>query len=101
MYAWDVADSTPFVADDGGWVEILTENASVSRHADVNISGITNGQALIWNSSQGRFNPGSAGGFTAGSDLDQAGADIQDIGYIGHRSPDATGNSNINGNGCN
>ena len=28
--------------------------------------------------------------FTGGSDLDQAGADIQDIGYISHRSPDAT-----------
>ena len=28
--------------------------------------------------------------FTGGSDLDQAGADIQDIGYISHRSPDST-----------
>ena len=92
MYAWDVADSLPYVADDGGWVKILTENASVGDLSNVNISGVADGNVLVWSSAQGRFNAGSAGSgtFSAGSDLDQAGADIQDIGYIGHRSPDAT-----------
>jgi len=91
MYAWDVADSLPYVADDGGWVKILTENASVGDLSNVNISGVADGNVLVWSSAQGRFNVGAASaGFTAGSDLDQAGADVQDVGYVGHRSPDAT-----------
>ncbi|QOI69068.1 putative tail fiber protein [Pelagibacter phage Mosig EXVC030M] len=91
MYAWDVADSLPYVADDGGWVKILTENASVGDLSNVNISGVADGNVLVWSSAQGRFNAGAASaGFTAGTDLDQAGADVQDVGYVGHRSPDAT-----------
>ena len=91
MFAYDTGGDNPYVADSGGWVKILTENASIADLSNVgSIASITNGQALIWNSAAGRFDPGSAGGFSAGSDLDQAGADIQDIGYIGHRSPDAT-----------
>ena len=90
MFAYDYGGNNPYVADAGGWIKLITENASVGDLSNVNISGVSDGQALIWNSGQGRFNPGSAGGFTAGSDLDQAGADIQDIGYIAHRSPDAT-----------
>jgi len=90
MYAWDVADSLPYVADDGGWVKILTENASVGDLSNVNISGVADGNVLVWNSAQGRFNAGSSSGFIAGSDLDQAGADVQDVGYVSHRSPDAT-----------
>ena len=39
-------------------VELLTENSSVSKHQDVNISGIADGNVLVWNSSQGRFNAG-------------------------------------------
>ena len=94
MFAFDSTAGSdgkkPYVASSSGWINILTENDSVSRHADVNIGSIADGNVLVWSSAQGRFNPGSAGGFSAGSDLDQAGADIQDIGYIGHRSPDAT-----------
>ena len=92
MYAWDVADSLPYVADDGGWVKILTENASVGDLSNVNISGVADGNVLVWSSAQGRFNVGSAGTgtFSAGSDLDQAAASVQDVGYIGHRSADAT-----------
>ena len=91
MYAWDVADSLPYVADDGGWVKILTENASVGDLSNVNITGVADGNVLVWSSAQGRFNVGAqSAGFTAGTDLDQAGADVQDVGYVGHRSPDAT-----------
>ena len=90
MFAYDYSGNEAYVADAGGWVKLLNENSSVSAHADVNISGIADGNALIWSSAQGRFNAGSAGGFSAGSDLDQAGADVQDVGYVSHRSPDAT-----------
>ena len=91
MFAYDYSGNNPYVADSGGWVKILSENSSIADISNVgSIASITNGQALLWNSSAGRFDPGDAGGFSAGSDLDQAGADIQDIGYIGHRSPDAT-----------
>ena len=91
MFAYDIGGNNPYVADAGGWIKLLTENASIADLSNVgSIASISNGQALIWNSGAGRFDPGDAGGFSAGSDLDQAGADIQDIGYIGHRSPDAT-----------
>ncbi len=91
MFAYDIGGNKAYVADAGGWVKLIDENGSIADLANVgSIASITNGQALIWNSAAGRFDPGSAGGFSAGSDLDQAGADIQDIGYIGHRSPDAT-----------
>src|SRR6056300_1107516 len=92
MFAYDTTGNEAYVADAGGWTKLLNENSSVSSHADVNITGIADGNVLVWSSAQGRFNVGSAGTgtFSAGSDLDQAGADVQDVGYIGHRSPDAT-----------
>ena len=90
MFAYDIGGNNPYVADAGGWVKILTENGSIADLSNVgSIASITNGQVLVWNSSGGRFDPGNqSAGFSAGSDLDQAGADIQDVGYIGHRSPD-------------
>src|SRR6056300_800791 len=92
MFAYDTTGNEAYVADAGGWTKLLNENSSVSAHADVNITGVANDNILVWSSAQGRFNAGSAGTgtFSAGSDLDQAGADVQDVGYIGHRSPDAT-----------
>jgi hypothetical protein len=90
MFAYDTTGNEAYVADAGGWTKLLNENSSVSSHADVNITGIADGNVLVWSSAQGRFNVCSSAGFTAGSDLDQAGADVQDVGYIGHRSPDAT-----------
>ena len=90
MFAYDTGGDNPYVADSGGWVKILTENGSIADLSNVgDISSISNGQALIWNSSAGRFDPGSAGGgYVAGSDLDLQGADPQDAGYFGFRSPD-------------
>jgi hypothetical protein len=90
MFAYDTTGNEAYVADAGGWTKLLNENSSVSAHADVNITGIADGNVLVWSSAQGRFNAGSSSGFIAGSDLDQAGADVQDVGYVSHRSPDAT-----------
>src|SRR5210317_1811615 len=91
MFAYDTTGNEAYVADAGGWTKLLNENSSVSSHADVNITGIADGNVLVWSSAQGRFNVGAASaGFTAGTDLDQAAADVQDVGYIGHRSADAT-----------
>src|SRR6056300_82879 len=91
MFAYDTTGNEAYVADAGGWTKLLNENSSVSSHADVNITGIVDGNVLVWSSAQGRFNVGAASaGFTAGSDLDQAAASVQDVGYIGHRSADAT-----------
>ncbi len=90
MFAYDVGGNDPYVADAGGWVKLISENSSIADISNVgSIASITNGQVLVWNAAGGRFDPGAqSSGFSAGSDLDQAGADIQDVGYIGHRSPD-------------
>ena len=90
MFAYDTSGDKPYVADAAGWINILTENDGVERHPNVNITGIANGNALIWSSANGRFEPGSAGGYVAGTDLDLAGANAQDAGYVSHRSPDST-----------
>ena len=90
MFAYDTSGDKPYVADAAGWINILTENDGVERHPNVNITGISNGQALIWSSANGRFEPGSAGGYVAGTDLDLASANLQDAGYVSHRSPDST-----------
>ena len=62
MFAYDTTGDKPYVADAAGWINILTENDGVERHPNVNISGISNGDTLVWNSAQARFNAGSAGG---------------------------------------
>ncbi len=59
MFAYDIGGNKPYVADTAGWVNLLTENDSVSRHADVNISGVSDGDGLIFSSAQGRFNVGA------------------------------------------
>ena len=90
MFAYDTGGDNPYVADSGGWVKIITENGSIADLSNVgSIASISNGQVLVWNSGAGRFDPGSAGGgYVAGSDLDLQGADPQDAGYVGFRSPD-------------
>ena len=98
MFAYDYSGNNPYVADAGGWVKILSENSSISDLTNVgSIASISNGQALIWNSGAGRFDPGAVGGDVVddttpqlGGDLDAQGNDVQDIGYVSHRSPDAT-----------
>jgi hypothetical protein len=90
MFAYDTTGNAAYVADAGGWVRLLDENSSVSEHADVNITGIADGNVLVWSSAQGRFNVGSAGGFSAGSNLDQNNATVQDAAYYSFRSDSNT-----------
>ena len=98
MFAYDYSGNNPYVADAGGWVKILSENSSIADLTNVgSIASISNGQALIWNSGAGRFDPGNVGGDVStdstpqlGGDLDAQGNDVQDVGYVSHRSPDAT-----------
>ena len=62
MFAYDVGGNDPYVADAGGWVKLISENSSIADISNVgSIASITDGQALIWNSAGGRFDPGSAG----------------------------------------
>jgi len=90
MFAYNTTDNKAYVADTGGWVRLFDENISVGDISNVDLSGISNGQILAWDSGDAKFVATSAGTFSAGSDLDQAGADVQDVGYVSHRSPDAT-----------
>ena len=90
MFAYNTTDNKAYVADTGGWVRLFDENISVGDISNVDLSGISNGNVLTWDSGDAKFVAGAAGGFSGGTDLDQAGADVQDIGYISHRSPDAT-----------
>ena len=96
MFAYDYGGNNPYVADAGGWVKILSENSSIADLTNVgSIASISNGQALIWNSGAGRFDPGSVGGDVVddttpqlGGDLDAQAKAVTDIRYLGHRSPD-------------
>ena len=101
MFAYDIGGNNPYVADAGGWVKILTENGSIADLSNVgSIASISNDQVLAWNSSAGRFDPATITSGIAsvaadttpqlGGDLDTQGNDVQDVGYISHRSPDAT-----------
>ena len=98
MFAYDIGGNNAYVADAGGWVKIITENGSIADLSNVgSIASISNGQALIWNSGAGRFDPGSAGGDVVddttpqlGGDLDAQAKAVTDVRYIGHRSPDVS-----------
>ena len=61
MFVFDksAGQKKPYVASSAGYINLLTENDSVGRHSDVNISGVSNGDGLIFNSAQGRFNVGA------------------------------------------
>jgi len=85
MFAYDVGGNHPYVADAGGWVKILTENASIADISNVgSIGSISNGQALLWNASGGRFDPGDV------LSNDFANANAQDLGYLSYRSSSNT-----------
>ena len=81
MFAYDVGGNHPYVADAGGWVKIITENASIADISNVgSIASITNNQALLWNASGGRFDPGDV------LSNDFANSNAQDLGYLSYRS---------------
>ena len=68
MFASEAATAKAFFAEGGAWNEIVTENSSIGRLSNVDItsSAPTNGQILVFNSSNGRFEPGNQ---SAGSSL--------------------------------
>ena len=59
MFAWDSTGNKAYVADNAGWVKLIDENASVGDLSNVNITGVAEGNGLIWSSAQGRFNAGA------------------------------------------
>ena len=60
--ALDEATLKPYIASASGWINLLTENDPVERHSNVNVTGIADGQGLVWNASTTRFEAGSLGG---------------------------------------
>src|SRR6056300_1348648 len=75
MFAFDSTAGSdgkkPYVASSSGWVNILTENDSIDRLSNVNITGIADGYILQWSSAQARFNAvanASASTLTIGDD---------------------------------
>jgi hypothetical protein len=62
MFATTTGTAKAFFANSGGWNEILSENSSIKNLTDVaSALNPTNGQVLIFNSSTGRYEPGSNG----------------------------------------
>ena len=91
--ALDEAILKPYIATASGWVNLLTENDPVERHSNVNVTGITNGQGLVWNASTTRFEAGAVGGsgaHIAGAALDQLNERVADVQYLSLRSSDST-----------
>lgn len=60
MFAYNTTTSNAYVADPGGWSEIVTENSSIGLLSNVDITSTapTNGQVLVFNSGTGIFEPG-------------------------------------------
>jgi len=68
MFATTTGTAKAFFADSGAWNEILSENSSIKDLADVAGTAPLNGQQLIFNSTTGRYEPGTpAGGGTVTS----------------------------------
>ena len=59
MFAYDYNGNKPYVADTAGWVNLLTENDTIDRFSNVNTTGVSDGDGLIFSSAQGRFNAGA------------------------------------------
>ena len=62
MFAYDYSGNEAYVADAGGWVKLINENASIADLSNVaSIGSITAGQTLVWNVG-GYFEPGTISG---------------------------------------
>jgi len=59
MFAWDSSGNAAYVADNAGWIKLINENDSIGALSNVNISGVSDGDGLIFSSAQGRFNVGA------------------------------------------
>ena len=64
MFASEAATAKAYYAEGGAWNEIVTENSSIGRLSNVDITSSppTNGQVLVFNSGNGRFEPGNQAG---------------------------------------
>ena len=76
LFALDETQLKPFVATQSGYINMLTENDSVSRHADVTITGISNGHVLKWVSANGRFEPSAESGGGSSLTVADEGGDL-------------------------
>lgn len=75
-----LANSSITLSDDS------STNTTISLGETLQIKG----SGIVSTAISGDIMTISASGFSGGSDLDQAGADVQDLGYISFRSPDPT-----------
>ena len=58
MFAYDYAGDEAYVADAGGWVKLINENASIADLSNVgSIGSISDQDILVFNSTTGRFDP--------------------------------------------
>ncbi len=84
LFVLDETTLKPHIATASGYINILTENDSVSRHADVFTTGISDGNVLKWNSGNARFEAGAeAGAMTVqeeGSSLSTAATTLNFVG---------------------
>jgi hypothetical protein len=62
MFATTTGSAKAFFADSGSWNELLSENSSIKDLSDVAGTSPTNGQVLVFNSTTGRYEPGTVSG---------------------------------------
>ena len=62
MLAKVTADAAVYYAHSNAWVKMLDTTTSVGALSDVDITGINDGQVLVWSASGGKFAPGAGGG---------------------------------------
>ena len=73
-FVYNTTENVPYVADTAGWTKLLSENNSIADISDVNtLSGIADGNILIWNSSNGRFEYGAQSGSSFTTDKSNTG----------------------------
>ena len=76
LFALDETQLKPFVATQSGYINILTENDSISRHADVTLNGVADGYVLKWVSGNGRFEPQAESGGGSSLTVADEGGDL-------------------------
>lgn len=62
MLAKVTADSAVYYAHSNAWVKMLDTTSSIGALTDTTIAGINDGEVLVWNTSNSRFEPGAGGG---------------------------------------
>jgi len=62
MLAKVTADAAVYYAHSNAWVKMLDTTSSINSLSDVTTAGINDGEVLVWNTSNSRFQPGAGGG---------------------------------------